>query len=30
MCLESGFNNLSHFSRTFLKKVGIAPTDFIR
>lgn len=30
ICFESGFNNLSHFSRTFLKKVDITPTDFVR
>ncbi len=30
ICFESGFNNLSHFSRTFLKKVRITPTAFIR
>lgn len=27
-CAESGFNNLSHFSRTFKKLVGLSPKQF--
>lgn len=28
ICFESGFNNTSHFTRVFLRKVGITPTAF--
>lgn len=28
VCAESGFNDLSHFSRTFKNKVGVSPKQF--
>lgn len=29
-CFESGFNNLSHFSRVFSARVGVSPSEFRR
>lgn len=28
VCLDSGFNNLSHFNKQFKKHTGITPTDY--
>ena len=28
VCLDSGFNNLSHFNRQFRKHTGLTPTDY--
>jgi len=28
VCLDSGFNNLSHFNRQFRKNTGVAPSEF--
>jgi len=30
VCLESGFNNLSHFNRQFRKNTGVTPTEYRR
>ncbi|MDZ7604363.1 MAG: AraC family transcriptional regulator [Cyclobacteriaceae bacterium] len=28
VCLDSGFNNLSHFNKQFLKTVGMTPSQY--
>jgi AraC-like DNA-binding protein len=28
VCLDSGFNNLSHFNKQFRKNTGVTPTEY--
>jgi len=28
VCLDSGFNNLSHFNKQFRKSTGVPPTEY--